>query len=413
MSNLDELIQELCPNGVRFYELREIFDIKNGYTPLKSNVSYWENGSIPWFRLEDIRTNGRVLNDSLQHITNNAVKKSGLFKKKSIMISTTATLGEHAMILTDYMSNQQMTNLTIKDSFANKLLPEFAFYYCFEIGKKCYDIANYSGGIPIVNQGKFQKLTFPLPPLPVQREIVRILDNFTALEAELENKLAAELEARKKQYEYYRDDLFAFNGKVLEKELETEFPSIRNGFVGTVTSHFSDEDHGIRYLEGRDIHNGTISDDNAVYVTREFHNKHSKTHLKSDDIVVVQSGHVGECAVVGNKYAGANCHALIVMSNGGSCDSRYVAYYLQSSEGKRKLASITTGGTVKHILASKMKKIIVPFPPIEEQHRIVAILDRFDTLCNDLSSGLPAEIEARRKQYEYYRDRLLNFKEKP
>ena len=120
---------------------------------------------------------------------------------------------------------------------------------------------------------------------------------------------------------------------------------------------------------------------------------------------------MGECAVVGDKYAGANCHALIVMSNGGNCDSKYVTYYLQSSEGKRKLASITTGGTVKHILASKIKKVTVPFPPIEEQRRIVAILDRFDTLCNDLASGLPAEIAARQKQYEYYRDKLLDFKE--
>ena len=99
------------------------------------------------------------------------------------------------------------------------------------------------------------------------------------------------------------------------------------------------------------------------------------------------------------------------MRNGGNCDSKYVAYYLQSSEGKRKLASITTGGTVKHILASKIKKLSVPFPPIEKQRRIVSILDRFDALCNDLTSGLPAEIEARRKQYEYYRDKLLTFKE--
>ena len=205
--------------------------------------------------------------------------------------------------------------------------------------------------------------------------------------------------------------MFVFSGKAIEKPLETEFPSIRNGFVGTITTFFSDEEHGIRYLEGRDIHNGIISDDKAVYVTKDFHNKHLKTQLQPNDIVDVQSGQVGECAVVGDKYAGANCHALIVMSNGGNCDSRYVAYYLQSSAGKRKLASITTGGTVKHILASKIKKLMVPFPPIEEQHRIVSILDRFNALYNDLTSGLSAEIEARRKQYEYSRDKLLSFEE--
>lgn len=126
---------------------------------------------------------------------------------------------------------------------------------------------------------------------------------------------------------------------------------------------------------------------------------------------MVQSGHVGECAVVGEKYKGSNCHALIVMSNGGKCNSNYVCYYLQSSHGKRILDKITTGGTVKHILASKMKNVVIPFPSLEEQTRIVSILDRFDKLCNDLSEGLPAEIDARRKQYEYYRDRLLSFKE--
>ena len=132
--------------------------------------------------------------------------------------------------------------------------------------------------------------------------------------------------------------------------------------------------------------------------------------MKPDDILMVQSGHVGECAVVGEKYAGANCHALIIMSNGGNVNSKYVTYYFMSAEGKRKLEKITTGGTIKHILASGMKKVTIPVPPIEEQHRIVAILDRFDRLCNDISEGLPAEIDARKKQYEYYRDKLLTFK---
>ena len=125
---------------------------------------------------------------------------------------------------------------------------------------------------------------------------------------------------------------------------------------------------------------------------------------------MVQSGHVGECAVVGDKYKGTNCHALIIMSNGGNCDSRYISYYFNSPIGQSKLQSIATGGTVKHILASKMKKFLIPVPPIDEQRRVVEILERFNTLCNDISTGLPAEIEARQKQYEYYRDKLLTFK---
>ena len=147
-------------------------------------------------------------------------------------------------------------------------------------------------------------------------------------------------------------------------------------------------------------------------MSRDFHKKHIRTELKSDDIIMVQSGHVGECAVVGEGYAGANCHALIVMSNGGKCNSKYIVYYFHSYEGKKKLKAITTGGTVKHILASKMKQIIVPVPSLEVQNRLVEVLDNFDTICTDLNIDLPAETEARQKQYEYYRDLLLTFAEK-
>ena len=126
---------------------------------------------------------------------------------------------------------------------------------------------------------------------------------------------------------------------------------------------------------------------------------------------MVQSGHVGESAVVGEKYKGSNCHALIIMSNAGRCNSKFINYYFQTTEGKKKLKKITTGGTIKHILASAMRKFPIPVPPIEEQERIVSILDRFEALSNDLTGALSTEIEARKKQYEYYRDKLLTFRE--
>lgn len=254
-------------------------------------------------------------------------------------------------------------------------------------------------------------MKLPLPPLPVQQEMVRILDKYTALEAGLEGGVEAELTARKKQYEYYRDELLTFGKDVEWKPLGDEFPFIRNGFVGTVTPFFTEMEHGVRYLQGTNIHNGVISDNEVYFVTKEFHQKHIRTELKADDIIMVQSGHVGESAVVGEKYKGANCHALIVISNGGKCDSRFVNYYFQSTEGKNKLKRITTGETVKHVLASKMKKFLIPVPPIEIQHRIVEALDCFDALVNDITRELSAEIAARRKQYEYYRDKLLTFKE--
>ena len=193
------------------------------------------------------------------------------------------------------------------------------------------------------------------------------------------------------------------------KNLGKLFPFIRNGFVGTVTPFYTNAQNGIRYLQGTNIHNGIISDNEEFYITKEFHAKHSKNELKNNDILMVQSGHVGECAVVGEKYKGSNCHALIIMSNGGKCNSYYVRYYLQSSSGKRALEKITTGGTVKHILASKIKNVIIPVPPIEVQAEIVKILDEYTESVTALQQELEAELTARKKQYEYYRDLLLDF----
>lgn len=188
----------------------EIFDIRNGYTPSKKIPEYWENGSIPWFRLEDIRTNGRVLYDAIQHVHISGIKKSGLFKKDSIMIATTATLGEHAIIKTDYMTNQQLTNLTINDDYRDRMLPKFAFYYFYIIDELCKSVANYSGGIPIVDQNKFRLLPFPVPSIEKQEEIVALLDKFDSLCNDISIGLPAEIAARQKQYEYYRDKLLTF-----------------------------------------------------------------------------------------------------------------------------------------------------------------------------------------------------------
>ena len=160
--------------------------------------------------------------------------------------------------------------------------------------------------------------------------------------------------------------------------LGTLFPFIRNGFVGTVTPFFTDKEHGVRYLQGTNIHAGKITDDTAYYVTHDFNNKHSKNILKKDDILVVQSGHVGECAVVGEGYEGANCHALIIMSNGGSCVSEYVAQYINSEAGIKQISSITTGNTIRHILASAIADLVIPFPPLEEQKRVARLLSLYD-----------------------------------
>ena len=206
MSKMQELIRELCPEGVEWKRMDEVFEMKNGYTPSKANQEFWDNGDIPWFRMEDIRQNGRILSDSIQHITKEAVKGGRLFPANSFIMATTATIGEHALIIVDSQANQQFTNLTIRKSLIKQIHVKYLFYYLFIVGEWCKNNTNVSG-FASVDMKKFKKLEIPLPPLEVQNEIVRILDAFTEHAAELQ----AELQARKEQYEYYRNKLLTFD----------------------------------------------------------------------------------------------------------------------------------------------------------------------------------------------------------
>ena len=197
---------------VEWKRLGEVCEMRNGYTPSKSKPEYWEDGNIPWFRMEDIRTNGRILSDSIQHITAEGVKGAGLFSANSIILATTATIGEHALIIVDSLANQQFTNLSIRKSLESEIVIKFFFYYMFIVDEWCKNNTN-PGTFASVDTKKLANVLIPLPPLPVQQEIVRILDKFEALTSDLQSGLPAEIEARRKQYEYYRDQLLTFKIK--------------------------------------------------------------------------------------------------------------------------------------------------------------------------------------------------------
>ncbi|WP_230078532.1 restriction endonuclease subunit S [Helicobacter pylori] len=206
---LKTLLQTLAPKGVGFKTLEEVFEIRNGYTPSKNNPEFWKNGTIPWFRMEDLRENGRILKDSIQHITPKALKGKKLFPKNSIIISTTATIGEHALLIVESLANQQFTFLSKKANCDLALDMKFFFYQCFLLGEWCKNNTNVSG-FASVDMTAFKKYKFPIPPLEIQQEIVKILDQFLALTTDLLAGIPAEIKARKKQYEYYREKLLAF-----------------------------------------------------------------------------------------------------------------------------------------------------------------------------------------------------------
>ena len=159
--------------------LETIFEIKNGYTPSKANPKFWEKGTLPWFRMEDIRLNGHILSDSIQHITPEAVKGSGLFPAYSIIVATTATIGEHALLIVDSLANQRFTFLTKCKSFDEKLDMMYFHYYMFIVDEWCKCNTN-SGGLLSLNMPAFKKLRIPYPSnVDEQRKIA---DSFTSID---------------------------------------------------------------------------------------------------------------------------------------------------------------------------------------------------------------------------------------
>lgn len=209
MSYLDTLLDGA---DVEWKPLSEVFTLRNGYTPAKSNQEYWQDGTVPWFRMQDLRENGRVLNKAIQYVNTSAVKGGKYFPANSIIIATSATIGEHALITVPFLCNQRFTCLSLKREYTDIFLMKFLFYYTFNLAEWCRNnisVGNFAG----VDMNGFKKVLIPIPcpdnpekSLAIQKEIVRILDTFEKLTAEL----TAELTARKKQYEYYRNQLLGF-----------------------------------------------------------------------------------------------------------------------------------------------------------------------------------------------------------
>lgn len=409
MKNLEILIQELCPDGVEFRTMEEIFEIRNGYTPSKNNPDFWESGTIPWFRMEDIRQNGRILSDAIQHITPAAIKGKGLFPANSIIIATTATIGEHALVIADSLANQQFTNLTVRKSLSACLLPKFVFYYMFVIDEWCKKNVN-AGNFASVDMKRFKKLEFPLPPIEVQTEIVRILDKFTSLEAELE----AELDCRKRQYEYYRDKLLSFDnvgGQEVEWKKMSEVGTFIRGkrFVRTDIV-----EEGVPCIHYGDIYTyyGLTATKAKTYLKPE---KAEKMKFASkNDVVIVGAGEnnmdigVGVAWLSDEKVAIHDaCYIFKSKMN-----ARFVSHYLRGSNYHLQIKKYVCEGKICSISSKSIGRSLIPVPSLQEQERIATILDRFESLTTSLQSGLPAEIAARRQQYEHYRDKLLTFKRK-
>jgi len=159
-------------------------------------------------------------------------------------------------------------------------------------------------------------------------------------------------------------------------EFQELYPTVTNGFVGTATPFYVKE--GIRYLQGKNIKTNKIISEGLIYVSKEFHEKQKKSQLKTGYILIVQSGHVGECAVVSESWSDSNCHALLVCKPNDLPNSAYFSYFFYTDNGKKLIYKITTGNTIKHILASDVKKLKLAYPSLPEQKKIADFLSAVD-----------------------------------
>ncbi len=189
--------------------MEAIFDIRNGYTPSKSNPAFWNNGTVDWFRMEDIRANGHVLSSALQKVTEAAIKGGRKIPANSIALATSATIGEHALVTVECLGNQRFSFFTPKTGFASLIDMRFMNYYFHRVDEWCKSHL-FQGNFNTVDMGSLRQFCIPLPSLAEQRRVVSILDRFDALCNDLSSGLPSEIAARQRQYEHYRDKLLSF-----------------------------------------------------------------------------------------------------------------------------------------------------------------------------------------------------------
>jgi len=366
LSKIGDLINKLCPNGVEYKELGTILEYEQPTKYIVNNTNYDKSFKTP------------VLTAGQSFVLGYTDETEGIF---------TANKLNPVIIFDDFTTSFHWVNFNFKvKSSAMKLLKpktgndiNFRFvYYCM----KCllYQPQEHSRQWISV----YSKFTIPIPPIEVQEEIVRILDLFTALIFELK----AELEARKKQYEYYRNKLLNFEGKNVEWKTLGECVKIKRG---------------VRVVKNQLEKSGKYPVFQNSMTPLGYYDKKNNNAGTTFVIVGGAAGEVGYCSI--DFWAADDCMTLVCSND---IQNKFVYYFLK--EKQEFLYSRVRRASVPRLSKDTIEKLVIPIPSLTEQQRIVEILDKFDTLVNDLSIGIPAEIEARQKQYEYYRGKLLSFK---
>ncbi|EAJ0234949.1 restriction endonuclease subunit S [Campylobacter upsaliensis] len=408
---LESLLQQHCPNGVEFKPLYELTFWDKKFAAVDKA---WQPKTLKFTH---------ILAKDLQNliVPNGDIKLLSTGKFDDYTDTKTAqnliNEGEVLAIPSGGEANLKYYKgkfvdsgnilATARDS-TNSL--KFIYYYLLT-RQKDLDSSFRGGSIKHPEMKKILQIPIPLPPLEIQQKIVEILDAFTELQAELQAELEAELEARLKQYHYYRNKLLSF------EELEKRANAIGGGLKLVSLGELGKISMCKRILKNQTKSSGDIpfykigtfggvADsfiDSSIF--NEFKEKFS--YPQKGDILISASGTIGKAVI----YQGENAYyqdsnIVWLKHDGTKLNNKFLFYCYQNTQWDKY---VSKGGTITRLYNDNLRKVKIPLPPLEVQNDIVELLDKFDTLTNDLTSGIPAEIEARKKQYEYYRERLLSF----
>lgn len=412
MNKLVELIQELCPNGVSFVDLGEC-------VKAVSNIRWRENGdkAYQYIDLTSVDIDTHNIHDTQEIDKSNAPSRAQqIVCSEDVLLGTTRPLLKRfCLVPAEYDGDICSTGFCVLRADSNRVLPSWLFHLISSTDFFTYvERVQQGTSYPTITDAAVKAYRIPIPPIEVQREIVRILDNFT--------ELTAELTARKKQYEYYRDKLLTFDvfgggtNRLEWKTLGESIISLSTGLNPRQFFKLNTEDAKNYYVTIREIQNGTIvfSEKTDRINDEALSLCNNRSHLEVGDVLFSGTGTIGETAIVSEVPTNWNIKEGVyaIKPKRELLNSRYLMYLLRTRYMQLAISKKVAGGTVKSIPMGDMRKLQIPVPDITVQESIVSILDRFDALCNDLTSGLPAEIAARQKQYEFYRDKLLTFKER-
>jgi type I restriction enzyme S subunit len=394
MSRFEELIEQLCPDGVEFKELQEVVNLTMGTSPAGNTFSSNSNDGIEFHQ-------GKTSfgNEIIKHSNVYTTSPIKVAEPDSLIMSVRAPVGDTNLTNRKIAIGRGLCSMVGKDSLMTKFL-----YYFINENIKTFKNKSNGSTFEAINTQEIKKISIPIPPIPIQQEIVNILDGFSKLQAELQ----AELQARARQYKYYRNDLLNFDGKEVERKTLGEIGEFIRG------KRFVKDDIVTKGVPC--IHYG------EMYTHYNIWAKESKSFLEPalaaklrvanpGDVIIVSAGETVED--IGNGVAWLGESNVVIhdacFAFRHNLNPKYISYYLQTELFRSQIKKHISSGKISSINASGLSKAKIPIPPLAEQERIVNILDKFDKLVNDISEGLPAEIKARQKQYEYYRSKLLTF----